>query len=116
LKAASAQAIGLALHELATNAGKYGALSMDMGRVGVRWGTDGDTFTMSWTESNGPPVSAPKRRGFGTIVMEAMTERSVDGAVDLDYAPSGVSWRLTCRAANALEPSERESISAQREN
>jgi PAS domain S-box-containing protein len=104
LKAASAQAIGLALHELATNAGKYGALSTDRGRVDVRWGTDGDTLTMSWTERDGPPVSAPKRRGFGTIVIEAMTERSVDGTVDLEYAPSGVNWRLTCPAANALEP------------
>jgi two-component sensor histidine kinase len=116
LKAAAAQAIGLALHELATNAGKYGALSTDTGRVDVRWGTDGDTFTMSWTERDGPPVSAPKRRGFGTIVMEAMTARSVDGAVDLDYAPSGVTWRLTCPAANALEPPEREQNSGEREN
>jgi PAS domain S-box-containing protein len=116
LKAAAAQAIGLALHELATNAGKYGALSTDTGRVDVRWGTDGDTFTMSWTERDGPPVSAPKRRGFGTIVMEAMTARSVDGAVDLDYMPSGVTWRLTCPAANALEPSEREQNSDEREN
>src|SRR5713226_129850 len=56
LTAASAQAIGLALHELATNAGKYGALSTDKGRVDVGWGTDGDTFTMSWTEHDGPPV------------------------------------------------------------
>jgi hypothetical protein len=48
-------------------------------------------------------VSAPQRRGFGTIVMEAMAERSVDGNVDLDYAPSGLTWRLTCPAANALE-------------
>jgi PAS domain S-box-containing protein len=111
-KAASAQAIGLALHELATNAGKYGALSTDMGRVDVRWGTDGDTFTMSWTERDGPPVSAPKRRGFGTMVMETMTERSVDGTVDLDYAPSGVTWRLTCPSASALEPWEREQNSA----
>ena len=109
LKPASAQAIGLALHELATNAGKYGALSTDRGRVGVCWGIDGDTLSMSWTERDGPPVSAPKRRGFGSIVMEAMAERSVDGAVDLDYAPSGVSWRLTCPAANALEPGEPES-------
>src|SRR5262249_48864417 len=108
LKAASAQAIGLALHELATNAGKYGALSTDTGRVDVCWESGGDTFTMSWTESNVPPVSAPKRRGFGTTVMEAMTERSVDGAVDLDYAPSGLTWRLTCPTANALEPGERE--------
>jgi two-component sensor histidine kinase len=104
LKAASAQAIGLALHELATNAGKYGALSTDAGRVEVRWATDGDTLAMSWTERDGPPVSAPKRRGFGTIVMEMMAERSVDGKVDLDYASSGLIWRLTCPAANALEP------------
>jgi PAS domain S-box-containing protein len=103
LKAASAQAIGLALHELATNAGKYGALSTDTGRVDVRWGRDGDTFTMIWTERDGPPVSAPKRCGFGSIVMGAMTERSVDGKVDIDYAPSGLTWHLTCPGANALE-------------
>jgi PAS domain S-box-containing protein len=112
LKPASAQAIGLALHELATNAGKYGALSTDKGHVDVCWGSDGDTLTMSWTERDGPPVSAPKRRGFGTIVMEAMTERSVDGKVDLDYAPLGLTWGLTCPAANALEPvRERDQIS-----
>jgi two-component sensor histidine kinase len=103
LKAASAQAIGLALHELATNAGKYGSLSTEMGRVDVSWGIANDTFTIRWTERDGPPVSAPQRRGFGTTVMEAMMERSVDGAVDLDYAPSGLSWRLACPAANALE-------------
>jgi PAS domain S-box-containing protein len=105
LKAASAQAIGLALHELATNAGKYGALSVDTGRVDVCWGNDNDMLTMSWTEREGPPVSPPKQRGFGTIVMEAMTEYSVDGAVDLDYAPSGLTWRLICPAASVLEPS-----------
>jgi PAS domain S-box-containing protein len=109
LNPASAQAVGLALHELATNAGKYGALSTDTGRVDVNWGTDGDTLTMSWTEREGPPVFAPKRRGFGTIVMEAMAERSVGGRVDLDYASTGVTWRLTCPAANALDPRERES-------
>jgi PAS domain S-box-containing protein len=108
LNPASAQAIGLALHELGTNAGKYGALSTDTGRVDIGWGTDGDTLTMSWTERDGPQVSAPKRRGFGTIVMEAMAERSIGGKVNLDYAPSGVTWRLTCPAANALEPRERE--------
>jgi PAS domain S-box-containing protein len=104
LKASTAQTIGLALHELATNAGKYGALSTDKGRVDICWGTDGDTLTMSWTEHEGPPVSAPKRCGFGTTVMETMAERGVDGKVDLDYAPSGLTWRLTCPTANALEP------------
>jgi len=62
--------------------------------------TDADTFTMGWTESEGPPVSARPRPGFGSIIIKAMAQRSVDGVVDLDYAPSG----LTCPAANALEP------------
>jgi PAS domain S-box-containing protein len=101
--AASAQAIGLALHELATNAGKYGALSTEKGRVNVFWAIDGDTLAMNWTERDGPPVSAPERRGFGTIVMKKMAERSVNGGVDIDYAPAGLTWRLTCPAASALE-------------
>jgi PAS domain S-box-containing protein len=103
LKPASAQAIGLALHELATNAGKYGALSTGAGRVDIRWGIDGDTLTMSWTEREGPPVSKPKRRGFGTTVIETMANHSLDGEVELAYAPSGVTWRLACPTANALE-------------
>jgi two-component sensor histidine kinase len=103
LNPASAQAIGLALHELATNAGKYGALSTDRGRVDISWGTVGTIFTMSWAERDGPPVCKPKQRGFGTIVVEAMAEYSVDGAVDLHYAPSGVTWRLTCPTMSALE-------------
>jgi PAS domain S-box-containing protein len=103
LKPAAAQAIGLALHELATNAGKYGALSTDSGRVDINSGTHGGTFTMSWTEREGPPTSPPHRRGFGTIVLKDMAERSVGGEVDLDYAPSGATWRLTCPIENALE-------------
>jgi two-component sensor histidine kinase len=73
--------------------------------VEIGWWTEGETFTMSWTERDGPRVSAPQRRGFGTVVMREMAERGVDGKVDLEYAPSGVAWRLTCPAANALEPS-----------
>jgi PAS domain S-box-containing protein len=105
LNPASAQAIGLALHELATNAGKYGALSDSRGRVDISWGTADGALTMSWSERDGPPVSAPRQRGFGSIVVEAMAERSVGGEVHLDYAASGVAWRLTCPAANALEAS-----------
>jgi two-component sensor histidine kinase len=102
LNPASAQAIGLALNELATNAAKYGALSSDTGYIDIGWGTDGDTLTISWTEHDGPPVCRPQRRGFGSTVMETMTEQTIGGKVDLDYAPSGVTWRLTCPAANAL--------------
>jgi two-component sensor histidine kinase len=103
LNPASVQAIGLALHELTTNAAKYGALSMDRGHVDICWGSDGDNLSMSWAEHDGL-VSPPKQRGFGTIVMEAMAERSVGGKIDIDYAPSGVTWRLTCPLANVLEP------------
>jgi two-component sensor histidine kinase len=71
--------------------------------VDIGWGTDRGTFTISWTEREGPPVSAPQRRGFDTVVMETMAERSVDGKVDLDYAASGLTWRLACQAGNGLE-------------
>jgi two-component sensor histidine kinase len=79
LKAASAQAVGLVLHELGTDAGKYGAVSTDRGRVNVRWPTEGNTFTMSWIESDRPTrFRAPERRGFGTVVMEEMAKHSID--------------------------------------
>jgi PAS domain S-box-containing protein len=116
LRAASAQAIGLALHELATNAGKYGALSTEKGRVDVFWAIEGETLTMSWTECEGPPVSAPERRGFGTTVVERMAESSLGGTVDLDYAPSGLTWHLTCPAESTLEAWEREQNSGEGEN
>jgi PAS domain S-box-containing protein len=116
LNAAAAQAIGLTLHELATNAGKYGALSIDTGHVDVHWHSDKGTLTMSWTERDGPPVSPPQRRGFGNTVIVSMAKTAVDGEVQLDYAPSGLVWRLTCPAANALEPYEREQNSGKTEN
>jgi PAS domain S-box-containing protein len=103
LNATAAQAIGLALHELATNAGKYGALSVDAGRVDVSWRSDGDIFAMNWIERDGPAVLPPERRGFGSTVVDLMAKRTVDGDVQLDYAPAGLVWRLTCPAANALE-------------
>jgi PAS domain S-box-containing protein len=103
LNGAAAQAIGMALHELATNAGKYGALSTDAGRVDIAWRLDGDVFRMDWTERHGPPVKPPERRGFGSTVIEAMTKRAVGGEVQLEYDPAGVAWHLTCPAANAVE-------------
>jgi two-component sensor histidine kinase len=104
LNPACAQAIGLALHELGTNAGKYGALSTDRGRVEVCWNFSDNTFTMSCSEREGPTVSTPMRRGFGTTVIERMAESSLGGMVDLGYAPTGLTWRLTCPSGNALEP------------
>jgi PAS domain S-box-containing protein len=103
LNAPAAQAIGLTLHELATNAGKYGATSTDGGRVDVSWQSEGDVFIMTWRERDGPPMQPPKRRGFGTTVIDSMAKVATDGEVQLDYAPSGLVWRLRCPAANALE-------------
>ena len=102
LNATAAQAVGLALHELATNAGKYGALSTDAGYVDIGWRLDGHTLTMTWIERNGPPVRRLERQGFGTTVIRSMAKRALDGDVQLDYAPSGLKWRLTCPEANAL--------------
>jgi PAS domain S-box-containing protein len=103
LNAAAAQAIGLALNELATNAAKYGALSTDGGRIDVGWRSDAGSFAISWAERGGPPVRPPDHRGFGSRVIESMVKRAVGGEVELDYALSGLEWHLMCPAANALE-------------
>ena len=95
----AAQNIGLALHELSTNASKYGALSNETGRVYIRWGLlpggpDGEQFFINWQEDGGPPVSPPTRKGFGHSVMQRLVARSLDGTVDLAFNPEGVVWRL----------------------
>jgi hypothetical protein len=83
LNAAATQAVGLARHELATNAGKYGALSTDAGRIEVTWRVDDDAFAMNWTESGGPSVRPPERQGFGTTVIDTMVKRTLGGEVQL---------------------------------
>ena len=100
------QNIGLALHELATNAAKYGALSTAEGRVDIAWtatpGADGTAdVTIGWTESGGPPVSPPTRRGFGQVVIERTVARAVGGNVSLDYRPEGLMWTLSFVLASA---------------
>lgn len=107
LKPTAAQAIGMALHELATNAAKYGALSNDSGKVAIAWsmdasGDDEPRFAMSWTEKGGPAVSPPKRRGFGSNVTSKMIEMSVGGRVALAYPPSGFEWRFACVAGKIV--------------
>jgi PAS domain S-box-containing protein len=103
LAAAAAQSIGIALHELATNAGKYGALSGESGRVDIEWRLSGDEFTIGWAERDGPDVEPPKRYGFGSTVISTVAKASVDGDVELDYAPAGLIWRLKCSPDKVLE-------------
>lgn len=94
-----ALALSLALHELTTNAVKYGALSVDGGRVTVGWtvtpGPDGSDFVLSWTESGGPPVAPPTRTGFGTGVIQRALSGYVGGRTTLDYESDGVAFTLT---------------------
>ena len=108
ISASAAQTIGMAIHELATNAGKYGALSNHEGRVEVDWSLErsekgSETFVMSWVELGGEVVTAPTEQGFGTTVIVPMARMSLDAEVDLDYAKTGLIWRLRCPAENVLE-------------
>lgn len=108
LAPAAAQGIGLALHELATNASKYGAFSAGEGRVTIRWqvapSAQGEpTFTLRWREEGGPPVAPPTHSGFGQKVMVAMTEASVRGRVHLDHDAAGLCWTLVAPSKTTLE-------------
>ena len=105
LRADAAQGIGMALHELATNAAKYGALSNDEGRVRISWQVSADTepeFSMSWQEEGGPKVAAPVQMGFGQIVIGRLAEAAVQGVAEINYAPEGFSWTLSAPMKAAL--------------
>jgi len=111
ITSAAAQTIGMALYELATNAGRYGALSTDGGHVDIAWrlertDDDGHRFTMAWSESGGPTVVAPTRHGFGWTVLCQMTKMSLGADVTLEFAPAGVVWRLACPADRVREGEE----------
>jgi PAS domain S-box-containing protein len=98
LKPEAAQALGLGLHELATNAAKHGALSSHAGQVAINWrrlpASDGNGLELTWREAGGPLVPKPSRRGFGTMVLERHIANSLDGDVSLVFAPSGVECRI----------------------
>jgi len=121
----AAQHIGMALHELAANAARYGALSVPGGTVRIGWrllpatpqeapgATDpiqpephqaeGERVELSWQEVGGPPVIPPTRRGFGRIVIERTVARGVQGQVKADYLPEGLRWTLTFPATAIVQ-------------
>lgn len=91
----AANALSLALHELAANAVKFGALSTETGQVEVRWlRTAEGGFELTWTESGGPRVVAPTRRGFGSTLLEQVTGRELNGEAQVEYPLAGVRARL----------------------
>jgi two-component sensor histidine kinase len=104
----SAQVIGIAIHELATNALKFGSLSKIDGCVVVRWNvSDGPEplFVMTWHERGGPSISPPRREGFGHTAMIRMIEHAFDADVALNYDPKGVTWEMNAPVAAVLEES-----------
>lgn len=101
-----ALSLALAVNELATNAVKYGALSVDDGRVEIDWSVAPDSengepeLTWRWRELGGPTVVQPARRGFGSVLIERVLAADFGGVVKIDYTPSGVEMELRVPAAN----------------
>lgn len=103
----AAQYLGMALHELSTNAGKYGALSTPAGRVHIEWRVTGargaERFHMSWAETGGPPATPPKSKGFGHLVVERMVAEALQGSVSLQFRAPGLRWTLDADAAAIIK-------------
>lgn len=103
LKPEAGRAIGMAMHELSTNAVKYGALASERGRIRIEW-FDGPALVIRWTESGGPPIpNSPVREGFGRQVLVDMVEHELDAVVRLDYPQTGLIWELTAPAQRILD-------------
>ena len=101
LAAAATEALAMVLHELVTNASKYGALSIPEGRVSVNWecrnsgdAPTGLTMVWRWRETGGPPVSAPSQYGYGTSLICDLIPHELGGTVDLAFSPEGVSCTI----------------------
>ncbi|MFZ5721209.1 MAG: sensor histidine kinase [Pseudomonadota bacterium] len=99
LSARAALALAMALHELATNAAKYGALSSETGRVDLTWRIDPTTeaslLELEWRERGGPAVSTRRKAGFGSRLLIQGLPAELDGRADLTFAPEGLVWRLS---------------------
>ncbi len=99
--------IGLAIHELATNALKYGSLSVPRGRVHIAWtvlpADGGDRFQLQWRETDGPTVSPPDRRGFGGRLVQELIASAVSGKATHDFQTRGVIWTLDAPTAVVLD-------------
>lgn len=104
----AAVTLNMAFHELATNAAKYGALSVAEGRLDVCWNVDRTSVPpvveLFWNEQGGPKVAPPARRGFGTRLVEQGLTRELDGEVDLRYDPQGFNGRIRLPASHKVSP------------
>jgi len=94
LAPAAATTLTMAIHELATNAVRHGALSMANGRIVLDWRSDGELLRFRWTESGGPPVQPPAQRGFGTRFIEQSVAADLEGVARFEFAPGGLVCTL----------------------
>ncbi len=99
--ARNAQTLSLVFHELATNAAKHGALSVGSGRVKITWavlndGGDEGRFRFNWTETGGPPASAPARKGFGSVIITSVVGAELNCTPTMEYAEGGYQYQLEC--------------------
>ncbi|HEY6815623.1 MAG TPA: histidine kinase, partial [Croceibacterium sp.] len=91
--------LALALHELATNSAKYGALSRPGGHLAIAWRDEGDCVRVEWRETGGPRIErAPENAGFGSKLVRRTIEGQLSGAIAFDWAPEGLAIDMTLRA------------------
>jgi PAS domain S-box-containing protein len=106
LKPEAAQNLGIALHELAVNAAKFGALSVPTGRVSITWSrrknTDGSAVELDWRERLGPKVKVRRKKGFGTMVIERNLARALDAEINMDFDPDGLHCHIVIPASQVL--------------
>ncbi|HEX2147774.1 MAG TPA: HWE histidine kinase domain-containing protein [Pseudorhizobium sp.] len=98
----TALSLSMALHELCTNAAKYGALSVETGRVEIKWthpATPDSDFVFTWKENGGPPVAPPKREGFGTLMIERVLSQQLQAKVAMRYEPMGLQCEIRAPSA-----------------
>ena len=107
LQPATAQTLALALHELATNAAKYGALSSIPGRIKLTWELKPSSLELHWTETGGPHAQRPLSQGFGTRIVIASIERQLGGQAQFDWRPEGLHCVLSVPRSDKMEPPER---------
>jgi PAS domain S-box-containing protein len=112
LRPEAAQSLGLALHELAINAVKFGALSTPSGRISIAWawkaGGEPAAVEIVWAETGGPTVSTPVHRGFGSLVVERTLARALEAGVELSFDATGVRCRILIPVTQLLRPVEKE--------
>lgn len=101
---ATAQAVALAVHELATNAAKYGALSTETGHLHLVWRIDDQALIVDWVETGGPPAVEPKSLGFGLSIVRSSIEAQFRGGVSYDWRPEGLHCRLSIPRAQIVGP------------